>query len=145
MRLNTDSIFGFKPRPVSSGTEIMVLVIEGWFHWLLLQIAGAIIVSRALLPHRQMVFAHACVADTDKELTVRLTLVRHGVALMQPSIRLQICDNTGTYKELPIKGIVGGHTARAALHCTRAPAFGSSFPLLSAPQLFFDRCCRPRA
>ena len=128
MRLNTDSIFGFKPRPVSSGTEIMVLVIEGWFHWLLLQIAGAIIVSRALLPHRQMVFAHACVADTDKELTVRLTQVRHGVALMQPSIRLQICDNTGTYKELPIKGIVGGHTARQlfaehyfrsnALHCT---------------------------
>ena len=54
VRLNTDSIFGFKPRPVSSGTEIMVLVIEGWFHWLLLQVAGAIIVSRALLPHRQM-------------------------------------------------------------------------------------------
>ena len=30
VRLNTDSIFGFKPRPVSSGAEIMVLVIEGW-------------------------------------------------------------------------------------------------------------------
>ena len=52
VRLNTDSIFGWKERPASSPAEV-VLVAEGWLHWLLLNVAGAVIVARALLPDRQ--------------------------------------------------------------------------------------------
>ena len=76
MRISSDSIFGWKEREPSTGPEVFVLVVGGWLHWLLLNVAGAIIVSRALLPHRQVVFAHTATIDTDKELAIRLTLGR---------------------------------------------------------------------
>jgi len=82
VRLNTDSIFGWKERPASSPAEVAVLVAEGWLHWLLLNVAGAVIVARALLPHRQMTFAHTAIVDTDKELIIRVTLVRQGAVLI---------------------------------------------------------------
>ena len=53
-------------------------MVVAWLHWLLLGVAGAVVVSRALLPHKQVVFAHSATIDTDKELAIRLTLVRHG-------------------------------------------------------------------
>ena len=82
VRLNTDSIFGWKERPASSPAEVLVLVAEGWLHWLLLNVAGAVIVARALLPHRQMTFARTAIVDTDKELILRVTLVRQGAVLI---------------------------------------------------------------
>ena len=57
VRLSTDSIFGWAARAPSSGTEIFVLAALGWCHWLLLSVAGAVIVARALKPLRQVVFS----------------------------------------------------------------------------------------
>ena len=109
VRLSTDSIFGWQARTPSTTAEVLVLVAEGWLHWLLLTIAGSVIVARALLPHKQLVFSHTAVIDTDKELVVRLTLVRHGVVLLQPSYRMQSLNTMGVYQDLPMKGIASGH------------------------------------
>eukprot|EP01046_Picozoa_sp_COSAG06_P037476 COSAG06_NODE_4233_length_4446_cov_6.373821_4_plen_214_part_00 len=47
--------------------------------------------------------------DTDNELVIRLTAVRQGVQLIQPSIRLQSCDIRGVYADLPMKGTQEGY------------------------------------
>ena len=65
VRLSSDSIFGWQERTPSTAAEVTLLVAEGWIHWLLLNVAGAIIVARALLPHKQLAFAHTCAVDTD--------------------------------------------------------------------------------
>ena len=48
VRLSTDSIFGWEGRRASSGIEVAILALQGWFHWILLSVAGAVIVARAL-------------------------------------------------------------------------------------------------
>ena len=50
VRLSTDSIFGWEGRRASSGIEVAILALQGWFHWILLSVAGAVIVARALKP-----------------------------------------------------------------------------------------------
>ena len=57
VRLSTDSVFGWEERKPSTGMEIVLLTVEGWIHWLLLNIFSAIIVARALRPRRALVFA----------------------------------------------------------------------------------------
>ena len=51
----------------------------------------------------------ACV-DDDKELVIRLTLVRPGIRLLQPSIRLQVANTSGTYSDIKMKSIQEGHS-----------------------------------
>ena len=129
VRLNTDSIFGWKERPASSPAEVAVLVAEGWLHWLLLNVAGAVIVARALLPHRQMTFAHTAIVDTDKELIIRVTLVRQGAVLMQPSIRLQCSDIMGRYQDLSKGTLSEGHTVLPQTCLTLRHVIDESSPL----------------
>ena len=129
VRLNTDSIFGWKERPASSPAEVAVLVAEGWLHWLLLNVAGAVIVARALLPHRQMTFAHTAIVDTDKELIIRVTLVRQGAVLMQPSIRLQCSDIMGRYQDLSKGALSEGHTVLPQTCLTLRHVIDESSPL----------------
>ena len=76
VRLSTDSIFGWAARAPSSGAEIFVLAALGWCHWLLLSVAGAVVVARALKPLRQVVFSPDCVL-TEDELVVRMHVIRH--------------------------------------------------------------------
>ena len=72
MRLSTDSIFGWEGRRASSGIEVAILALQGWFHWILLSVAGAVIVARALKPLRQVIFApDACLSDRDLSVECR--------------------------------------------------------------------------
>ena len=59
--------------------------------------AGAIIVARALVPHKQLAFAHSATIIEDDELVLRLTAVRKGVMLVQPTIKLQCSDRYGSF------------------------------------------------
>jgi hypothetical protein len=95
VRLSTDSIFGWTGRRASSGAEVAVLALQGWFHWLLLSIAGAVIVARALKPLRQVIFSPDCCL-TDEELTCRLQIIRHrSVTLYNMQFQLQLVAKGG--------------------------------------------------
>ena len=72
VRISSDAIFGWAERTPSTKPEIAVLALLGWFHWLLLSVAGAIIVARALRPLQQVAFAPDC-AVNEKEVAVRMT------------------------------------------------------------------------
>ena len=48
VRISTDSVYGWEEKTPSTKPEIIVLALIGWFHWLLLSVAGAIIVTRAV-------------------------------------------------------------------------------------------------
>ena len=76
VRLSTDSIFGWKSQDASTGLEVAVLALQGWLHWLLLCVASAVIVARALKPLRQVVFSPDCVL-TDDFLQIRMQVIRH--------------------------------------------------------------------
>lgn len=45
-------------------------------HWMLLNVAAAVLVARALQPLPQAVFAHHCAVLKDEELTVRIFPIR---------------------------------------------------------------------
>jgi len=95
VRLSTDSIFGWTGRRASSGAEVAVLALQGWFHWLLLSIAGAVIVARALKPLRQVIFSPDCCL-TDEELSCRLQIIRHrSVTLYNMQFQLQLVAKGG--------------------------------------------------
>jgi hypothetical protein len=55
VRLATDAVFGWEDGFTSSNLEIFLLTVEGWLHWLLLNVFSAIIVARALRPRRSIV------------------------------------------------------------------------------------------
>jgi hypothetical protein len=102
VRLSTDSIFGWAARAPSSGTEIFVLAALGWCHWLLLSVAGAVIVARALKPLRQVVFSPDCVL-TENELVVRMHVIRHrSVTLYNPHLTLVLVAGGGRQFNLPL-------------------------------------------
>ena len=89
VRLSTDSIFGWQARSASSGYEVFVLAIQGWTHWLLLSVAGAVIVARALRPLQRVVFNPDCIL-ADDEVNVRLQIIRPAeVDLSNVTINLQ--------------------------------------------------------
>ncbi len=102
VRLSTDSIFGWTGRGSSSGMEIAILAIQGWFHWLLLSVAGAVIVARALKPLRQVVFSPDCCL-TDDELTIRMHVIRHNtVTLYNMQLTLILVAGGGKQFNLPL-------------------------------------------
>lgn len=102
VRLSTDSIFGWTGRRASSGAEVAVLAFQGWFHWLLLSVAGAVIVARALKPLRQVVFSPDCCL-TNEELSLRMQIIRHKtVTLYNMEIQLQLVAKGGQTWNLPL-------------------------------------------
>ena len=102
VRLSTDSIFGWAARAPSSGAEIFVLAALGWCHWLLLSVAGAVIVARALRPLRQVVFSPDCVLTAD-ELVVRMHVIRReSVTLYNPHLTLVLVAGDGRQFNLPL-------------------------------------------
>lgn len=90
VRISTDSVYGWAEKTPSTKPEIVVLALLGWFHWLLLSVAGAIIVARALKPLQQVAFAPDCVMN-EQEISVRMIKVRPSVMLydLQVSMTLQ--------------------------------------------------------
>ena len=76
VRLSTDKIFGWQPTKASTPLEITVLAIYGWIHWLLLSVASALIVARALRPARSGIFSPDSVVNDDS-LQVRFMVLRN--------------------------------------------------------------------
>jgi hypothetical protein len=75
LRLQSDAISGFQKDAPSSTGEIAILVVAAWFHWLLMCINSALVVARALLPIKQLVFAPDCVVNNE-QLTIRVCCPR---------------------------------------------------------------------
>jgi hypothetical protein len=105
VRLSTDSVFGWREGPESSGIETLLLTTESWLHWLLLNITSAIIVARALKPQRKLVFAHDCAVD-DKLLVVKVRNLRwkHTGSVMS-NVRVSMCakDMNGVSYPVEVK------------------------------------------
>ena len=76
VRLSTDKIFGWQPTKASTPLEITVLAIYGWIHWLLLSVASALIVARALRPARSGIFSPDSVVNDDSLQVRRCVLER---------------------------------------------------------------------
>ena len=75
VRLSTDSVFGWEESDPSTDYEVLFLTLEGWIHWLLLNLFSAIIVTRAMRPQRALVFSPDCVINS-KELAIRVHNLR---------------------------------------------------------------------
>ena len=111
VRLSTDSIFGWQARSASSGFEVFVLAVQGWTHWLLLSVAGAVIVARALRPLQQVVFNPDCIL-TDDEVNVRLQIIRPAkVDLLNVTINLQVFVTGGRVHQLSLTNGIEGYGA----------------------------------
>ena len=89
VRISSDAIFGWAERTPSTKPEIAVLALLGWFHWLLLSVAGAIIVARALRPLQQVAFAPDC-AVNEKEVAVRMLLLRRTVVIYDVQVKMMV-------------------------------------------------------
>ena len=111
VRLSTDSIFGWQARSASSGYEVFVLAVQGWTHWLLLSVAGAVIVARALRPLQQVVFNPDCIL-TDDEVNVRLQIIRPAkVDLLNVTINMQVFVTGGRVHQLSLTNGIEGYGA----------------------------------
>lgn len=78
VRLSTDKIFGWQPTTASSPLEVCVLALYGWTHWLLLSVASALIVARALRPARSGLFSPDMVVNNDS-VQVRFMVLRNQI------------------------------------------------------------------
>jgi len=115
VRLSTDSIFGWQSRSASSGLEVAILAVQGWAHWLLLSVAGSIIVARALRPLKQVVFSPDCVLS-DEDLCVRLQILRHDVVeLLNLDINFQVISTGGRVHQLPLANGISGYAGWAGV------------------------------
>ena len=63
-------MYGWEEKTPSTKPEIIVLALIGWFHWLLLSVAGAIIVTRALKPLQQVAFAPDAIMNDERSPSV---------------------------------------------------------------------------
>lgn len=103
VRLSTDAIFGWAEGPKSSDFEVVVLLATSWIHWLLLNIASAVIVSRALRPLRQVIFAPDVVIN-DTHIVLRMQVIRPGhVSLSNVNLTLVGVTRTGAWKNLDME------------------------------------------
>lgn len=100
VRISSDAIFGWQERIPSTTPEIAVLALIGWFHWLLLSVAGSIIVARALRPLQQVGFAPDC-AMNETEISVRMVNLRRTVMLYDVKVAL-VCTISGMRYNLPL-------------------------------------------
>ena len=130
VRIASDSIFGWQERTPSSKPEVCVLALLGWSHWLLLSVAGAVIVARALKPLQQVAFAPDCAWGED-DVSFRLVLIRRSVILYDLQIRIQAFAG-GRIFDLPLSNGSTGYarwtgvfplTFKHALD-ERSPLFG---------------------
>ena len=102
VRLSTDSVWGWREGPVSPPLEVLALSLHSWLHWLLLNIASAIVVARAMRPLRQVIFSPDCVVD-HQHLNIRLQLLRFKtVGLKNLHISLSATTADGVFHNLPL-------------------------------------------
>eukprot|EP00520_Triparma_pacifica_P015403 CAMPEP_0118641780 /NCGR_PEP_ID=MMETSP0785-20121206/5482_1 /TAXON_ID=91992 /ORGANISM="Bolidomonas pacifica, Strain CCMP 1866" /LENGTH=353 /DNA_ID=CAMNT_0006533283 /DNA_START=175 /DNA_END=1232 /DNA_ORIENTATION=- len=92
-----------------SAAGAMILLFEGYLHFLFVCIASSLIIMRALRPLQQVAFSHHCVLSEEEMcLTLRIRVLRpKTTVLVHPEVRLDVCNNSGTFIKLPL---VGGGT-----------------------------------
>ena len=129
VRISSDAIFGWTAREESGAGEVALVAILGWLHWLLLSVASALIVGRALSKQQQFVFAPDCTVGMNTwagqrtlELTVRCAVLRpHYISVLQ-NIEMKLQMNvlgTGVNYPLKLKGGINGYplqTTQMPLH-----------------------------
>jgi len=102
VRLSTDSVWGWREGPISPPIEVILLSLHSWLHWLLLNVASAIVVARAMRPIKQVTFTNDCVLDQEF-LNIRLQILRFKtVGLKNLSISLSATGNDGVFFDLPL-------------------------------------------
>jgi len=86
----------------SAGT--LILVLEGFLHFLFVCVASSLIIVRALRPLQQVAWSHhACLSDA--ELTMRVRILRpKTTVLVRPEVKLDVCLTSGTFVKLALKG-----------------------------------------
>ena len=116
VRISSDAIFGWAERTPSTKPEIAVLALLGWFHWLLLSVAGAIIVARALRPLQQVAFAPDC-AVNEKEVAIRMTVFRRMVVIYDVQVKM-MATIRGVRHNLPLARGVNSYDHITAIPIT---------------------------
>ena len=102
VRLSTDSVWGWREGPISPPIEVILLSLHSWLHWLLLNIASAIVVARAMRPLKQVTFTNDCVLD-HQFLNIRLQILRFKtVGLKNLNISLSCTLKNGVFFDLPL-------------------------------------------
>jgi len=118
VRISSDAIFGWTPREQSSPAEIVLVALLGWLHWLLITVASALIVGRALKPQQQLAFAPDCTISTINydgrrvlELSVKVAVLRswHYNVLQNIEFKLEVARlGDGACFPLALKGGITG-------------------------------------
>ena len=129
VRISSDAIFGWTAREESSPGEVALVAILGWLHWLLLSVASALIVGRALSKQQQFVFSPDCTIGINTwagqrtlELTVRCSVLRPQYVKVLQHIEMKLQMNvlgTGVNYPLKLKGGINGYplqTTHVPLH-----------------------------
>lgn len=89
---------------------VIILIIQGWLHFLWICVASSLIIVKALVPMQQVAFSHHAVL-TENELVVRIRLLRpRTTVLVRPEIKLDACLTSGTFVKLTLVG--GGSYAK---------------------------------
>jgi hypothetical protein len=108
VRISSDSLFGWMPKPQSSAVEVLLLATCSWLHWLWLSVATAIIVYRALRPQRQIMFSPVCLIDEKaSQVTIQLQLLRPNKVMLKDVQWQCMCMAGGSF--VPLKLVTAGH------------------------------------
>ena len=82
----------------------VILVLEGYLHFMFVCIASSLIIVRALRPLQQVAFTHHAVL-TDTELVIRIRILRpKTTVLIHPTVQVDVCLTSGTFLPLPLVG-----------------------------------------
>lgn len=80
----------------------LLLMLEGWFHFVFVCIASSLLIVKGVRPMQQVAFSHhSCLSDNDLVLRVRI-LRPQTTVLIRPSIQLDVCLTTGLFVKLPL-------------------------------------------
>ena len=82
----------------------ILLMLEGFLHFMFVCVASSLIIVRALRPLQQVTFSHHCCL-TDEELVVRIRILRPSkTVLIRPEVKLDVCLTNGTFVKLRLVG-----------------------------------------
>jgi len=106
VRLSTDSIYGWQAGRPSSTAEVTVLALFGWIHWLILSVAAALIVARALRPTRSGIFSPDLVLN-ESGAQVRFMVLRNQLQtklgfLYNLEFQMQAMTDGGLTLDMPL-------------------------------------------
>ena len=148
VRLASDSVYGWQTTEPSSPAEIVFLTCFGWAHWLLVTIASALIVARALRPQKSIILAPDMVITPNDGVQIRFMVVRGGLNSMEGllydvEITVQAWDDHWALHEIPLVRSKYAVAHRFDIITLRHVAEGDSLFNKNRPggQRNIDMCC----